>query len=183
MPESRDVIRPEERAERLQVRTEDTIAKWGYEDRSGLPCDRGTQMGIDTTFLRRCLDALECALEVLRHHDSDDVLCEVFRAACVKEFELVLEEGGKLLGKRLRPWFASNRQADRLAFKDAFRHAAKHGLIDTETCERWLHYRDNRNDSGTGFAEATLKLLPDFLTDAKALADVIEAADEATADD
>ena len=139
-------------------------------------------MSIDTTFLRCCLDTLERALEGLRRHGPEDVLYEVFRAACVKEFELVLEQSGKLLRKRLRPWFASNRQADRLAFKDVFRHAAKHGLIDTEACERWLHYRDNRNDTahdyGAGFAEATLKLLPDFLTDAKALADVIEGADD-----
>ena len=45
---------------------------------------------------------------------------------------------GKLLKKRLRPWFASNRQADRLTFKDVFRHAVKHGLIPTDSCERWL---------------------------------------------
>ena len=143
-------------------------------------------MSLDTNFLRRCLDALERALEGLRRHGSDDVLHEVFRAACVKEFELVLEQSGKLLKKRLRPWFASNRQADRLAFKDVFRHAARYGLIDADACERWLRYRDNRNDTvhdyGAGFAEATLKLLPDFLTDAGALADVIDAADEATDD-
>ena len=170
-------------------------ASWGYADWNGpsLRCGpnggrppRLSMMSIDTAFLRRCLDALERALEGLRRHGSDDVLHEVFRAACVKEFELVLEQSGKLLKKRLRPWFASNRQADRLAFRDVFRHAAKHGLIDAETCERWLRYRDNRNDTaldyGAGFAEATLKLLPDFLTDARALADVIEAADEATDD-
>ena len=143
-------------------------------------------MSTDTIFLRRCLDALERALDGLRRHGSDDVLYEVFRAACVKEFELVLEQSGKLLKKRLRPWFASHRQADRLAFKDVFRYAVKHGLIDADACERWLRYRDNRNDTvhddGAGFAEATLKLLPDFLADARALADVIGAAGEAADD-
>ena len=147
---------------------------------------RLSMTSIDTAFLRRCLDALKRALEGLRRHGSDDVLHDVFRAACVKEFERVLEQSGKLLKKRLRPWFASNRQADRLAFREVFRHAAKHGLIDAEACERWLRYRDNRNDTaldyGTGFAEATLKLLPDFLTDARALADVVEATDEAADD-
>ena len=135
-------------------------------------------MSIDTTFLGRCLDALDG----LRRHGSDDVLHEVFRAASVKEFELALEQSGKLLKKHLRPWFASHRQA----FKDVFRHAAKHGLIDADACERWLRYRDNRNDTahddGVGFAEATLKLLPDFLADARALADVIGAAGEAADD-
>ena len=140
-------------------------------------------MSIDTTFLRRCIRALELALgEIGEHQEADDFLYDIYRAACVKEFELVLEQSGKLLRKRLAAFFASNRQADRLAFKDLFRHAAKHGLMDADTVERWLQYRDNRNDTahdyGEDFAEATLKLLPAFLTDAKALVDMIETADD-----
>ena len=96
-------------------------------------------MSIDTTFLRRCIRGLALALdEIDKHQETDDVLYDVFRAACVKEFELVLEQSGKLLRKRLAAFFASNRQADQLAFKDLFRHAARHGLIDPETVERWL---------------------------------------------
>ena len=51
-----------------------------------------------------------------------------------------------------------------------------------DTVERWLKYRDNRNDTahnyGEDFAETTLKLLPAFVADAKALADMIETADD-----
>ena len=51
-----------------------------------------------------------------------------------------------------------------------------------EAVERWLRYRDNRNDTahdyGEDFAEATLKVLPSFVADATALADMIEAADD-----
>ena len=69
-----------------------------------------------------------------------------------------------------------------MAFKDLFRHAAKHGLIETDAVERWFLYRDNRNntahDYGEGFAETTLKLLPDFIADAKALASVLEEGDD-----
>jgi len=138
-------------------------------------------MSIDTAFLRRCIRTLELAREELgKRGEGDDVFYDIFRAACVKEFELVLEQSGKLLRKRLAAFFASNRQADRLPFKDLFRHAAKHGLLDTETVERWLHYRDNRNDTahdyGEDFAETTLRLLPAFVADAKALADMIERA-------
>ena len=140
-------------------------------------------MSIDTTFLRRCIATLELALEHLEGATVEDIIYDLHRAACVKEFELVLEQSGKLLRKRLAPYFASNRQADRLAFKDLFRHAAKHGLIDADAAERWLRYRDNRNqtahDYGSGFAEATLKLLPGFITDANALADLIEGARDA----
>ena len=139
-------------------------------------------MSIDTTFLRRCIASLERAVEgIERHEVDDDVMYDIYRAACVKEFELVLEQSGKLLRKRLAAWFASNRQADRLHFKDLFRHAARHDLIAPTTVERWLRYRDNRNhtahDYGEDFAEATLRLLPSFILDAKALADVIEGVE------
>ena len=48
--------------------------------------------------------------------------------------------------------------------------------------ERWLHYHGNRNDTahnhGEDFDAATLGLPPAFVADAKALADMIEAADD-----
>lgn len=140
---------------------------------------RSSSQTIDATHLRRCIDTLSRAFDQLGRHDADSVMHDVFRAACVKEFELVLEQSGKLLSKRIRPWFSSNRQVDKLTFKDFFRHAAKHALIEADACERWLQYRDNRNDTahkyGQDFATATLKLLPKFIADARALADVIEA--------
>ena len=55
--------------------------------------------------------------------------------------------------------------------------------MDCDAVERWLRYRDNRNDTardyGEDFAEATLKLLPDFIADAGALADLIDREDDA----
>ena len=137
-------------------------------------------MSIDTTFLRRCIRALELAFTEIESYGKSDILHDLYRAACVKEFELVLEQSGKLLRKRLAAFYASNRQADELAFKDLFRHAAKHRLIDVEAAERWLRYRDHRTDAahqhGEHFAEAILESLPAFIADAKTLADMIEAA-------
>ncbi len=79
-------------------------------------------------------------------------------------------------------YFATNRQADDLNFKDVFRHAAKHNLIDSETCERWMKYRDNHNDTahnyGEKFANETLKLLPSFVEDAKSLSKMIEEGEK-----
>ena len=140
-------------------------------------------MSIDTTFLRRCIGTLELAQgEISRLKEQEELTYDIYRAACVKEFELVLEQSGKLLRKRLAAYFSNNRQADRLPFKDLFRHAAKHGLMDVEATERWLAYRDNRNDTahdyGEDFAEQTLKLLPAFIADAKVLADMIELTDD-----
>ncbi len=134
-------------------------------------------MVINTDFLVRCVNTLEAAFDHLQTVEPSDSVYEIYRAASVKEFELVLEQSGSLLKKRLRPYFASNRQVDRLTFKSAFRHAARHGLISVAACERWLEYRDARNDTahqyGEGFAEITLKLLPQFIIDARELASVI----------
>ncbi len=134
-------------------------------------------MSINTEFLIRCITTLEGALELLHQHKPSEVLYDIYRAASVKEFEIVLEQTGSLLKKRLRPYFASNMQVDRLTCKNTFRYAAKHDLISVEACERWLRYRDNRNDTahnyGEKFAEETLELLPDFILDAKEMARVL----------
>lgn len=139
-------------------------------------------MRLNTDFLRRCINVLEAEFDEISKYEPSDFHYDAFRAASIKHFELVLEQSGRLLRKRLRPWFASNRQVDRLNFRDVFRHAAKHGLITAGACERWLKYRDNRNetahDYGEDFAEATLTLLPTFIEDARVLADVIEHVDD-----
>lgn len=139
-------------------------------------------MTIHTDFLVRCIATLESAFTRLRQRGPDDEFYDVFRAAAIKEFEIILEQSGSLLRKRLRPYFPSKRQADRLTFKDVFRHAAKHGLISVEACERWLIYRDNRNDLahdyGEKFAVATLTLLPTFISDSRELARVVAEGDD-----
>ena len=48
-------------------------------------------MNINTAFLRRCLDTLERALGELKHSDPNDIAHDINRAACVKEYEIVLE--------------------------------------------------------------------------------------------
>ena len=137
---------------------------------------------IDTSHLVHCIDVLETALVRLHQQSPDEIIYDIYRAACVKEFELVLEQSGKLLRMRLRDYFASNLEADRLTFKDVFRHATRRGLLSIECCERWFEYRDNRNstahDYGVGFAETTLRLLPAFVVDARYLAGIIEDSDE-----
>lgn len=115
----------------------------------------------------------------------EDDLYDIYRSACVKEFEIILEQAGKLLKKCLMPYFATSKHADRLTFKDIFRHAAKHGLINLEEAERWLVYRDNRNDTahdyGEGFAEETLRLLPMFIADAYRTHEAIKRHDQSLA--
>ena len=139
-------------------------------------------MTIDTNSLRRRIDSLERALQEIESIDSsEDLLYDRYRVACLSGFELVLEQSSRLLRKRLATFFASDRHADRLGFRDLFRQAARHGLIGTDSVERWLQYRDNVNntahDYGEDFDETTLQLLPGFVEDAKALANMIEQTD------
>ena len=135
-------------------------------------------MNIDTAYLRRCIDTLESMSDALNRSSPEETVYDMYSNVCIEKFELVLEQSGKLLKKRLRSWFASNRQADRLTFRDTFRHAAKHDLIPVDACERWLEYRDNRNHTGNDHSEAfeksTLELLPDLIKDARALATAVE---------
>lgn len=135
-------------------------------------------MTISTEHIRRCILTLVTAWDGHRRYEAGDVMYEIYRAACVKEFELVLEQSGRLLKKKLRPYFASNRQADQLTFNDIFRHAARHSLISGDACERWLEYRALRNETaheyGEQFAERTLDILPQFVADAEELVNVIE---------
>ncbi len=132
---------------------------------------------LNTDYFIRCLHTLEQAYKALNEQPAESILYDVYRAACVKEFEIILEQSGKLLKKCLRDYFASNQQADQLNFKDIFRYAAKYGLISLEESERWLIYRDNRNntahDYGAGFANNILAFLPQFLTDATHIYEII----------
>ena len=126
---------------------------------------------IDTAFLERCILTLETAFEALQKTAPDRIEYAIYRSAIIKEFEIILEQTGKLLRKCLLPFFAHKKQLDQLYFKDIFRAAGKHGLISLEETERWLRYRDNRNttshDYGVGFANHTLRLMPQFIRDAK----------------
>ena len=137
-----------------------------------------SKSAINTEYLNRCIQALKKSYERMKNKSKEHIDYDIYRAACVKEFEIILEQCGKLLKKRLREFFHSNKAVDELRFKDLFRYAAKHGLISVQHSERWLKYRDNRNDTahdyGEDFAEQTLKLLPDFISDAEKTVNILK---------
>ena len=137
--------------------------------------------GMDTIHLEEQIDGLEYALVEMQEDKSRDLADRMDYAAAIGYFDRVLDQCGKLLCKRLRAYFATHRQIDRLTFKDVFRHAAKRDLIDIATAERWLHYRDLRNgdllhDYDEKFAECFVGLIPDFIKDARSLADLLKEA-------
>lgn len=128
---------------------------------------------INTEHLGKCIQTLQSSLLRLQKADAGSIDYEVFRNATIKGFELTLETSGKLLRRVLKEYKGSPRSIDELTYKDVIRHAAKHGLLSEEEVRRWFNYRDNRNntaqDYGEGFAEMTLKLLPQFVQDANML--------------
>lgn len=135
-------------------------------------------MEIDTTFYERYIATLTKAHALLKDSDPESIEYNMYRSACIKEFEIILEQSGKLMRKVLKPFFHSSVAVDKLTYKDVFRQAVLRGLITDETCDRWMQYRDNRNstahDYGVNFAEETLVLLPHFISDSAALAGVIK---------
>ena len=137
---------------------------------------------INTTFLEKCILALETVLQLLQKTKKDSLEYEIYRASTIKEFEIILEQSGKLLKKCLKPYFHSSKEVDNLAFKAIFKQAGNHGLLKIEEIKRWLEYRDNRNttshDYGVALAEKTLPLLPQFILDARALSQVIKKQQE-----
>lgn len=133
---------------------------------------------INTEYLERCIETLEKSYSCIKTVEENSIDYEMYRNSLVKSFEITLEQSGKLLKKRLTPYFASKKAVDTLTFKDLFREAHKHSLLNNDEVERWFKYRDNRNntahDYGQKFAEETLSLMDNFLKDIYHLKEIIE---------
>lgn len=133
---------------------------------------------IDTTYIERCISTLSKAFGLLQKTNPDEIDYDMYRSACIKEYEIIIEQCGKLLRKCLKPYFHSSKVVDQLYFKDIFKQAVLRSIITPELCEQFLAYRDSRNntdhDYGVNFAEETLVLLPAFIKDAKLLAECIK---------
>ena len=131
-------------------------------------------MALNLDHLLRTADTLDQALLALDKTSPDDgVLYDLYRNAAIKSFELSLETAGKLLRKALKAYGGSPRSVDALVFNDVLRDAGKHSIFGQAAVERWLAYRANRNstahDYGVAFANETLRLLPAYLNDLRAL--------------
>lgn len=135
---------------------------------------------LDTTYIQRCNLALARAFEYLLKYDEDEVEYDMYRSAVIKEFEIILEQSGKLLKKLLKKYLHTNKAVDKLPFKEIFRQAGLHGLLSIDEVERWLRYRDNRNstahDYGESLANNTLLLIEQFIKDTNRLIDEINNA-------
>ncbi len=135
-------------------------------------------MTIDSSYLERHIIVLTNEYKEFEGMPEDDITHDTFCSIIIEEIEIVLEQAGKLLKKCLKPYFHSPKLVDELTFKDIFRYAAHHGLLEIEEVDRWFAYRNNRdntaNDSGNAFRENTLPLIPQFIIDAKKIIKIIQ---------
>ena len=135
-------------------------------------------MQLDTSYFDRCIKTLEKAHTLLLKSNPEKIDYDIYRSACIKEFEIILEQSGKLLRKILKPYFHSSKEVDKLNFKEVFRHSVLRSILKEDVCERWMTYRDNRNhtahDYGVNFAQETLQLLSSFIKDASDLSEIIK---------
>jgi len=133
---------------------------------------------LDSTFLKRCNLALSKAYESLGKYHENEIEYEIYRSAVIKEFEIILEQSGKLLKKVLKPYFHTNKAVDKLIFKDIFREAGLHGLLTIDEVQRWLEYRDNRNstahDYGEFLANETLVIIKQFIVDVEKIIKIVD---------
>ena len=132
---------------------------------------------IDTTYLDQCISSLEFYYTKIKTIEKSNREYKVYRSAIIQEFEIILEQMGKILKKSLRLFFSSQRKTRNLPFKDIFRKAGEVELLTIEQVERWLIYRDSRNDTshqyGENFANYTLSLVEQFIQDAQDLSKII----------
>jgi nucleotidyltransferase substrate binding protein (TIGR01987 family) len=136
-------------------------------------------MKLSFDHLQRCSLTLERSLQSLGSATPGSLDAEVARNAVIKSFELTLETAGKMLSKTLKLYAGSPRSVDSLTFKDLFREGARHGLLSQDELERWLIYRDSRNETahqyGEALAENTLRLIGDFQRDAITLYETLRS--------
>ena len=137
--------------------------------------------GMDTTYLEDHLHRLGYVAGEMRNQETGEAVDNLLYSASLRYFDIVLEQCGKLLRKRMRGYFSTSRQADELTFKGVFRYAGKHGLLDLAAVERWFQYRemrdqDTEHDYDRGFAERLVGLLPGFVKDAEMLVKALKEA-------
>ncbi|NBV13451.1 MAG: nucleotidyltransferase [Sphingobacteriia bacterium] len=133
----------------------------------------------DFSYLERCVNALSKAFQLLQKSKPEEIDYDIYRSACVKEFEIIIEQCGKMLRKFLKPYLHSSKAVDQLYFKEVFKQSVLRGIITPELGERFLEYRDNRNntahDYGVNFAQETLVLLPQFICDVSELLETLKS--------
>ena len=95
---------------------------------------------LNIDYFSRCIKILDSAYQSIKQSGIKKIDYDIYRSACIKEFEIILEQCGHLLKKRLGEFVAVKKQLDKLNFKDIFRYSAKHGLISSQRVKNGLFF-------------------------------------------
>lgn len=135
-------------------------------------------MTINTGYAHKSVKILEKSYTLLLSAPKNSIEYEIYRNSTIKCFEVVFEQIGELLKRKLKSYFASPKEVEQLNYKDVFRHAFKHNLLDEQMLRRWFAYRDNRKNTahhyGESFAEETVVLLKNFIKDAETILEALQ---------
>jgi len=133
---------------------------------------------LDKIFLEKCINSLDKAYEMYQLAPVNSIEKDIYRSACIKEFEIILEQTANTIKKILKNFVVSTIEIERLYFKDVFRKAAQFDLLTLAEVERWLEYRDLRNQTaheyGSGFAQGVLEITEQFIADSKKIIFLID---------
>jgi DNA-directed RNA polymerase subunit F len=104
-----------------------------------IPCLE-PQMSIDPQFFKRCILTLDQAYKLLQESELESIQYEMYRSACVKEFELILGQLNENLSDDL---FAIN-QSRWMAYSEIRYSAISNNAHSTETkyqkyCEKIMN--------------------------------------------
>lgn len=130
-------------------------------------------MGPETKFIENCLATLERAKSLLSGISPEHPDYNVFRIACIKEFELVLEISSKLVRKKLKEYTVFPESVDDMVFKDVFRNAVLRNILSDSEGTNWFRYRElyieSADDYRDEITDKILGILPQFISDSRTL--------------
>lgn len=135
-------------------------------------------MSLDITSFRNAISQLEKAIRYSRSSiaDNDPGLQEQLRNSVIQCFEFTYELSHKMLKRYLEQTSASAEEVDVATFQGLIRTGNEKGLLRSDW-RMWRDYREARNDSSHTYdkdkAESVAAIAPDFLEEAKFLAEKI----------
>lgn len=133
---------------------------------------------LDTSSFRKALDQLLMMLKAAPGfaQAKDETTDLIVRTAIIKGFEYSYEMATKTMKRFVEELNLQKETQGEMSFREILRAAFDFELI--RDVDSWFVYRDKRNSTSHAYAdeiaEDILKILPDFLNDARFLLERIE---------
>lgn len=120
----------------------------------------------------KAFKSLNKAVDLMRQQDPEDKdLVDALRDSVVQRFEYTYELAFKFIKRQLKTMSANPQEIDSMDFRDVLRSAGEAGLV--ANVQAFYRYRLARNITSHTYdedkAEEVLEVVPDFISDARAL--------------